>query len=125
MKKSFVYLIVLILCSCVTPLEYNREIFSINPSVKLLDINSTSAIRERDGQSIAQIMGISKANQTVFYKVDWFDANGMKINSTLSRWKKVNLQKNMEFIWKAVSPSRRAVSYRVHLSDTIGNGMIE
>ena len=125
MKKSFIYLIVAILCSCAAPLEYNRDIFSINPSVKLLDINSTATVRERDGQSIVQIMGTGDKNQTIYYKVEWFDANGMRINSTLSRWKKVNLHKNAEFFWKATSPSRRAVSYRVYLSDTIGDGIIE
>lgn len=125
MKKLFIYAVVAILCSCTTPLEYNRDIFSINPSVKLMNINSTATVRERDGQAIAQIMGTSRTNQTIFYKIEWFDANGIKINSTLSRWKKVNLHKNAEFFWKATSPSRRAVSYRVYLSDTIGDGIIE
>lgn len=124
MKKIFIFATLLFLCSCAT-LEYDHSKFSINPDVKLLNINTNSAVRERDGQIMAQITGVSSKNQSVYYKVEWFDANGIKISTSLSQWKKVNLWKNSDFLWNATSPSKRAITYRVYVTDDIGNGIIE
>lgn len=125
MKKIFVFCTLLFLYACATPLEYDHTKFSINHDVKLLNISTNSSIRERDGQLFVQISGISKNNQAVFYKIEWFDANGMKISTTLSQWKKVNLRENAEFFWNAVAPTKRATSYKVYVTDNIGNGIIE
>ena len=125
MNKIIAFCAVLLLFACAAPLEYDRAKFSINPDVKFSAINSNSNIRERDGQVVAQVMGISAKNQAVYYKVEWFDANGMNISSSLSAWKKVNLFKNSEFIWKAVAPSKRASAYRIYITDDVGNGIIE
>ena len=125
MKKILVFSTLLFLWSCATPLEYDHAAFSINPDVKLLSINTNSTIRERDGQILAQISGTSKKDQSVYYKVEWFDVNGMKISTSLAQWKKVNLRENAEFFWNAAAPSKRAVTYRVYITDDIGNGIIE
>ena len=77
MNKIIAFCAVLLLFACAAPLEYDRAKFSINPDVKFSAINSNSNIRERDGQVVAQVMGISAKNQAVYYKVEWFDANGM------------------------------------------------
>ena len=125
MKKIFIFSAFLFLWSCATPLEYDRSKISIDPDVKLLSINTNSAVRERDAQMLAQVSGISDKNQSVYYKFEWFDGNGIKISTSLSQWKKANLRENAEFFWNAVSPSRRAVTYRVYITDDIGNGIIE
>lgn len=126
MRKLFIFAAFLFLCSCATTtLEYDHDKFSINPSVKLLNINTNNAIRERDGQLLAQVSGTSSKNQAVYYKVEWFDANGMKVSTKLAQWKKVNLRKDAEFIWNVAAPSKRAVNYRVYVTDNIGNGIIE
>lgn len=125
MKKMLAFCSLLFLWSCATSLEYNHMVFSINPDVKLLSINTNSTIRERDKQMLAQVSGISRNNQSVYYKIEWFDVNGMKISTSLAQWKKVNLRENAEFIWNAVAPSKRAATYRVYITDDIGNGIIE
>ena len=125
MKKLFIFGALLFLWSCAAPLEYDHAIFSINPDVKLLNINTNSTVRERDGQMLSQVSGTGKKNQSVYYKIEWFDANGMRISTKLAQWKKVNLRKNAEFLWSAAAPSKRAVSYRVYITDDIGNGLIE
>lgn len=124
MKNIFICAALMLLLSCTT-LEYDREKFSINPDVKLLNINTQNTVRERDGQVLVQVAGVSKKNQSVYYKIEWFDANGMKISTTLSQWKKVNLRENAEFFWNAAAPSKRAATYRVYITDDIGNGIIE
>lgn len=124
MKKILMACVALILCGCAT-LEYNRAVFFIDPDVKLQSIDATSSVRERDGQTLLQIVGQSRKNQAVYYKVEWFDETGIRVNSSISAWKKVNLFEDMEFIWRTTSPSRRAVGYRVYITDDIGDGIIE
>ncbi|MBR6355961.1 MAG: YcfL family protein [Alphaproteobacteria bacterium] len=125
MRKFLLSLMFLGVAACATPLEYDKAKFSISPAVKLLNINSNAAMRERDGQVMAQVSGTSSKNQAVYYKVEWFDANGMKISTSLAQWKKVNLRENSEFFWKAAAPSQRAATYRVYITDDIGKGIIE
>lgn len=127
MKKILTFCALLFLCSCAAsvPPEYDHAAFSIAPDVKLLSIRTNSMVRERDGQMMAQVSGTAKKNQAVYYKVEWFDAYGMKISTSLSQWKKVNLRKNAEFIWSSAAPSKRAATYRVYITDDIGNGIIE
>ena len=125
MKKSFIFAAWMFICACATPLMYDQAKFSISSDVKLLNITTQSSTRERDGQTQAQVIGVSAKNQTVYYKTEWFDANGFKISTTLNQWKKANLRKDAEFIWNFVAPSPRAVAYRVYISNNIGNGIIE
>ena len=74
MKKIFVVAFLLFLASCASHMMYDQTIFSISSDVKLVAINTNSTVRERDGQMLAQVMGISKTNQSVYYKFVWFDA---------------------------------------------------
>lgn len=89
MRKIFIFSILLFLWSCATPLEYDHTKFSISPDVKLLNINTSNTIRERDGQMLVQVSGSGSKNQSVYYKIEWFDVNGMNISTKLAQWKKV------------------------------------
>ena len=124
MKKIFMFAL-LLLCACTTPLQYDRSKFLIASDVGFLSINTNNTIRERDGQLLAQISGISTKDQSIYYKVVWFDVNGMKISTSLTQWKKVNLRENAEFFWTVVAPSKRAMTYKVYITDNIGNGLIK
>lgn len=88
MRKIFIFSILLFLWSCATPLEYDHTKFSISPDVKLLNINTSNTIRERDGQMLVQVSGSGSKNQSVYYKIEWFDVNGMNISTKLAQWKK-------------------------------------
>lgn len=125
MRKIFIFSVLLFLWSCATPLEYDHTKFSISPDVKLLNINTSNTIRERDGQMLVQVSGSGRKNQSVYYKIEWFDVNGMNISTKLAQWKKVNLRRNAEFFWNVTAPSKRAVTYKVYITDDIGNGIIE
>ena len=124
MKKIVLFGALLFLFACAS-LTYDRTKFWISPDVKLLSITAQETVRSRDGQMFAQIYGVSKKDQSVYYKIEWFDENSMKVSTSLSQWKKVNLRENMEFLWNAAAPSVRAVAYRVYVTDDIGNGIIE
>lgn len=125
MRKLFIFTFVLFLCSCAAPMQYDHTKFSVSPDVKLLAIDANSTVRARDGQMSVQVSGMSEKNQSVYYKTEWFDINGMRISTSLSQWKKVNLHKNIEFVWNATAPSKRATSYKVYITDDIGKGIID
>ncbi|MBO7243678.1 MAG: DUF1425 domain-containing protein [Alphaproteobacteria bacterium] len=126
MKKFVLCFFSMFLVGCVgTQLEYDHEKMFISPDVELANVQAHSYTRERDGQVFVQVRGLPTDTQSVYYKVEWFDQNEMKLTSTLSNWKKVNLTKNMEFTWKEMSPSKRAVSYRVHIVDKLGKSLID
>lgn len=124
-RKLLIMVMFLGVVACATPLEYDRDKINLNPDVKMLNINTNNSTRERDGQMFVQVSGISAKNQSVYYKINWFDVNGMVVPTSLSQWKKVNLRENAEFIWNGVSPSKKAIKYRVQITDDIGNGIIE
>lgn len=124
MKKIFIFIALLFAWACAS-FEYDHAKFSIASDVYLLNINTSNVVRERDGQMLVQVAGTSARNQSVYYKIEWFDANGMRISTSLAQWKKVNLRENAEFFWNATAPSRRAATYRVYITDDIGNGIIE
>ena len=125
MYKLLVCALLLLQTSCASKLDYDHSKLLIDPDVKLYSISTNSAWRDRDGQLSVQVSGVSGKNQSVYYKINWFDENGMKISTSLSQWKKVNLRENADFYWKAQAPSKRAVSYRVNITDDIGDGIIE
>ncbi|MBP3545881.1 MAG: DUF1425 domain-containing protein [Alphaproteobacteria bacterium] len=124
-NKILLIMLSVFLLGCASPIEYDREIFSITSDVKLESINSVSNVRERDGQVLVQVQGVSSKNQSVYYKVEWFDYNFINISSDLSRWKRANLRENSDFLWKMVAPSKRAVSYKIYITREIGDGLLD
>ena len=63
------------------------------------------------------IHGMSYIDAGVYYSVAWFDQDNMKINSTLSKSTLEHLRENQPFYWTAVAPSKKAVSYKIYISD--------
>lgn len=124
-NKILLIMLSVFLLGCASSIEYDREIFSITSDVKLESISSVSNVRERDGQVLVQVQGVSSKNQSVYYKVEWFDYNFINISSGLSRWKRANLRENMDFLWKMVAPSKRAVSYKIYITQDIGDGLLD
>ena len=124
MKKVLLFFVWLLLSACAS-LKYDNAKFWVDSDVKLSSISAYDTIRERDGQMLLQISGVSRKNQSVYYKVEWFDGSGVKISTSLSQWKRVNLHENVEFFWNAMAPSRRATNYKVYVTDNIGNGLIQ
>lgn len=124
MKKTLLGISLLCLAGCASQLEYDRSVFSIKPDVELNYIDAISSVREKDGQVFVQVSGQAPSTQTVYYKTEWFDANGMKITSNLSKWKNTKLIENMDFTWKMIAPSKRATSYKVYIVDELGDGII-
>ena len=118
----FLSLIFLVGCSS---LIYDNEKLFIHSDVDLNSINVILNQRKYDSQVFVQISGVPLSNQSVYYKIDWFDINGIKITTVLSQWKCANLIKNVDFTWKLPAPTKSAVSYKIYITKNIGNGIIQ
>ena len=123
--KKLALLACLFLFGCSgTHLEYDHSVFSISPDVKLTFIDAVSNIRDRDSQMTVQVRGEAPKTQTVYYKTEWFDQNGMKISTTLTSWKNTKLIENLEFTWHMTAPTKRAAAYKVYIVKELGDGII-
>ena len=123
MKKLFLC-VCLLLAGC-AGFEYDRTVFSITDDVRLTQISDSSIVRETDGQITVQVRGFSPKRQFVYYKAEWFDGHGIKINTSLTQWKRVQLPEEMDFTWTLAAPTPKAVAYRIYITKNIGKGMIE
>lgn len=124
MKKIFI-LFFLLLSGCTTTLDYDTQKFYVSPNIKLHRLEAKHYTREKDGLILLNITGESSVNQVVFYKVEWFNNLGMPIKSIMSTWNTVSIVKNIPFNWNAVSPTPKAVSYKVIITSNIGNGILK
>ena len=48
------------------------------------------------------------------YKVEWLDADGMVVDTAMSRWMPMSAMPKSEFSFKADAPNPRAVSWRIN-----------
>ena len=121
MKKAFVLFPVLAaLCGCVGAVNSNPDkIFLTGASgagyFKNISVEETTP--ENDALKKLTISGESYVDGTVYYSIVWFDKDNMKINTTLSKSTLEHLRKNQPFYWTAVAPSKKAVSYKMYISD--------
>ena len=122
MKKILTAVLFLALAGCMA--TYDKSLFFIADDVWLNSIVSDSYVRESDGHTLVQVTGTASHTQTVYYKVEWYDANGMKVKSALSKWQQKKLVKGIEFTIEAVSPSPKAVRYKVSMAKDLGNGIL-
>lgn len=125
MRKTLLGISLLCLAGCVSPIEYDRSVFSVNPDVELTYLSKTHEIHDHDGEIFVQVQGQSPSTQTVYYKTKWYDQRGVEISSTLTRWKQAKLIKNLDFTWKMTSPSKRATSYKIYITDKLNDGLID
>ena len=127
MKKLLVLLFVVLIVGCATTPaqpDYDTKIFFIDPGIKLQQLEARHFTRENDGHILVNVSGIGTKDQTVYYKVDWFNEFGMPIKSILSTWKSAKIVKNMPFNWDVVSPSPKAKSFKVLITKDIGDGIL-
>jgi uncharacterized protein YcfL len=62
---------------------------------------------------------VSGRNESAFkkrfeYRTEWRDANGMIIDSVMSKWMTVSVPANSDFSFKVIAPNPRATDYRIN-----------
>lgn len=88
------------------------------------DLNVRSA-KKSNGFLKINISGTATFTQTIYYKVRWFDKDGMLIETRQSAWIERNMISGVPFIFTAVSPNNKAEDFSVIITDDIGGGKLE
>lgn len=117
MKKLFVAS-ALFLGACVAQNMTPQNIHVQNGNyIKTIAAHDT--VRESDGTMLVNITGETYEDTELFYRVVWFDKDGMKINSLLSKSVQARVRRDQPFHWSAVAPNKKATSYQVYVSDRV------
>jgi len=118
---SLIALILLVLTGCNKSPEPNDQIVKIvsscgNHSISISDIKGR---KKSDGFMQAQVIGLNSSDsyEKLEYRVVWFDKQGFKIESILSKWKSIPAFANQPFHINAVSPSTKAKTFRIYIKN--------
>ena len=120
MKKFalFVLSLLLIGCSSKEPKASQHldiEDSSVNSFLSLQSLND----RLTNGGMMdveARFKNESSFNKDMLYKIDWFDKDGFLITNITTKWKRVVVQSKRDFNVRAVSPSDKAVNYKLRIT---------
>jgi uncharacterized protein YcfL len=87
--------------------------FLIGQNIK---VNNIKEARTPEGFLEVQVSG---RNESAFkkrfeYRTEWLDANGMIIDSIMSKWMLVSVPANSDFSFKVIAPNPRAADYRIN-----------
>lgn len=79
-------------------------------------VNNVKEVRTPEGFLQVQVSG---RNESAFkkrfeYRAEWLDANGMIIDSVMSKWMLMSVPAESEFSFKVISPSPQAADYRIN-----------
>jgi uncharacterized protein YcfL len=85
----------------------------IGQSIKVENVKEA---RTPEGFLQVQVSGRNEsAFKKVFeYRTEWLDANGIIIDSIMSKWMTVSVPGNSEFSFKVISPNPNAADYRIN-----------
>ena len=87
--------------------------FLIGQGIK---VENVKEVRTPEGFLQVQVSGRNEsAFKKVFeYRAEWLDANGMIIDSIMSKWMTISVPGNSDFSFKVVAPSPKAENYRIN-----------
>ena len=104
------------LAGCAAQNAHPDKIFVQNASY-LKHISVQDTLRESDSFKLETVSGETYEDTDLFYRVVWFDKDGMKQNSILSNSNQAIVRRNQPFHWTVVAPSAKAVDYKIYVSD--------
>jgi uncharacterized protein YcfL len=87
--------------------------FLIGQNIKVENVKEA-----RTPEGFLQVQ-VSGRNESAFkkrfeYRTEWLDANGMIIDSVMSKWMTVSVPANSAFSFKVISPNPNAADYRIN-----------
>ena len=117
MKKLLIIPIIALLAAC-APMNATPDKVHVQNGTYVSGISATDARRESDNFMIVTVTGETYEDTTLYWRVVWFDANGIEINSgALATPKWASVRRGQPFHWTAIAPNPRATSYKVYVSD--------
>lgn len=117
MKKQLILaLIGGFLAGCAVQNACPDKIF-VQDASYLKHISVQDSVRESDAFKVLTVSGETYEDTDLFYRIVWFDKDGMKQNSILSNSNQAIVRRDQPFHWTVVAPSAKAVDYKVYVSD--------
>jgi uncharacterized protein YcfL len=85
----------------------------ISEGVKVTNVKE---VRTPEGFLQVQVSGFNESafKKRFEYRAEWLDANGMIIDSVMSKWMPMSVPAESEFSFKVISPSPNAADYRIN-----------
>ena len=115
------YLNILLVAGCLTACTSEERVINWDSSVSFDKISYHAVERKSDESILANIHGISSSDQTVYYHVNWYDVNGMPIDTIMSSCSKKQIYAHKPFDWKLVAPTPKAYAFNVFISSRCEN----
>jgi uncharacterized protein YcfL len=115
-QKLILALVGISLMGCAVKNAQPDKIF-VEDSSYLKHVSVQDTVRESDAFKLVTVSGETYEDTDLFYRVVWFDKDGMKQNSILSNSNQAIVRRNQPFYWTVVAPSVRAVDYKVYISN--------
>jgi uncharacterized protein YcfL len=81
-----------------------------------IKVENVKEVRSPEGFLEVQVNG---RNESAFkkrfeYRTEWLDANGMIIDSIMSKWMTVSVPANSDFSFRVIAPNPKAANYRIN-----------
>ncbi|MCK9454420.1 YcfL family protein [Sulfurimonas sp.] len=116
---GFIAFAVLLFSGCSKSVEPSDEIVKVISSCgsSTIVVTDIKGRKKSDGFMQAQVSGENKSNSYMLleYQVVWFDKDGFKIESLLSKWKTTPAYANQPFQINAISPNTKATTFRLYI----------
>jgi uncharacterized protein YcfL len=116
---GFIAFLVLLFGGCTKQSQMDDSIVKVTSSCGNNDIVITDikGRKKPDGFMQAQVIAENKTDSYMLleYQVVWFDKDGFKIQSILSKWNTVPAYANQPFQINATSPNTKATTFRLYI----------
>jgi len=116
---GYIAFLVLLFAGCAKEPQMSDQIVKVISSCGNSDIVVTDikGRKKSDGFMQAQVIGENRSDsyKLLEYQVIWFDKEGFKIQSILSKYKTVPAYANQPFQINATSPSAEATTFRLYI----------
>ena len=85
-----------------------------------IDLKDVKVFRNEAGFLEVQVTGYNRAVYTkrFDYKIDWFDKNGVAVDSKASVWMPVSAKSRTAFYFKSVAPTKDVVDFKMNTRKT-------
>jgi len=79
-------------------------------------VNNIKEARTPEGFLEVQVSGYNKSQykKIIEYRTDWLDANGMQIDTVMSKWQTMSAMPKSGFLFKVTAPTAEAADYRIN-----------
>ena len=85
-----------------------------------IDLKDVKVFRNEAGFMEIQVTGYNRAVYTkrFDYKVDWFDNNGIAVDSKASVWTHISAKSRTDFNFRTVAPTKDVVDFKMNTRKT-------